>query len=148
MQKMICMVGLPKSGKSTYVDSFLKNTYQIICADDIRLALGSAFNVGTEPFVWAIHNAMIEAYMFRRFDICLDSTNTKEERLDKYHFLAKKYDYDFKLIVMDTPKNVCLSRCDNNVLRNVIERMNLQFNELQETDFYKNCNKKMVKYDF
>jgi len=47
---LVVMVGIPKSGKSTYINKHYAH-YQLLCADDIRLAFGSAFNRNTESFV-------------------------------------------------------------------------------------------------
>lgn len=109
MPKLICMVGIARSGKSTYIDNNLSEC-QIVCADDIRLAFGTQFYKPIEPFVWAIHDIMVYAYLERRRNICIDSTNTVEDRIIKYAFMADKYKYLFEVVLIDTPIDVCFSR--------------------------------------
>ena len=47
---IIFMIGLPRCGKSTYIMNVMSDT-QIVCKDDIRLALGTQFNTKLETIV-------------------------------------------------------------------------------------------------
>lgn len=56
-KELILTVGLPGSGKSTYVDNNfikVKSGYQILCLDDIRLSMGDTFNRKTESIIRAM----------------------------------------------------------------------------------------------
>ena len=53
-KELLVMIGLQGSGKSTYVDKYLSEKYQVMCMDDIRRAFGDIFNHRTEPIIRAI----------------------------------------------------------------------------------------------
>src|SRR5882672_916000 len=56
---LICTVGLPRSGKSTWARS---QSFPIVCPDAIRIAIhGQRFISEAEPFVWATAKAMVRA---------------------------------------------------------------------------------------
>ena len=56
--KVLLMVGLPRSGKSTWVKKKSKN-YVVVCPDRIRkLVFGHQFNRDSEDFVWAYAKSM------------------------------------------------------------------------------------------
>lgn len=131
MKKFIAMMGLPRSGKSTYVDKHLSN-YQIICADDIRLALGTQFDKRLENFVWAIHDCMVNACLIRGLDIVIDATNTTEKKLRQYKLLADSNNYKFKTIFINTSPDECHRRNEGKgaVPKETIERMADQISEL------------------
>lgn len=134
-REMIVMVGLPRSGKSTYVDKHFSN-YQIICPDEIRLALGIQFEPKIESFVWAIHDTILRASLQKGYSVCIDATNTKKESLLKYQNISKKYEYEMIIFAMDTPMNVCLERNNGpgSVPNVVIERMDGQLKYLDLKD--------------
>ena len=133
MSELIVMIGLPRAGKSTYVDHL--NNYDIICADDIRLAFGVQFDPKIEPFVWAIHDTILRAKMLRKRNIVLDETNTVLDRINRSKTLVKEYDYDLKLVYIATPLETCLQRNvgKGSVPKEVIYRMNEQLQELLKT---------------
>lgn len=108
--ELIVMIGLPSSGKSTYVNKRFLKTHQVICADDIRLALGTEFNSKTEPFVHAITQTMCRAAMERSLDIVIDSTNVKQEYNKIWLDIVRDYDYETKAIVLKTPSYKCILR--------------------------------------
>ena len=139
--KLVVMLGLPKSGKSTYVNQNYSH-YQVLCADDIRLALGSAFNRNTESFVWSIHDAMLRAFMERGRNIIIDATNTTIYTLEKYKRIANDYDrYSIELVVLKTPLKTCLNRNNDSVPIDVIVRMATQFEDMLKSEAFQNFQK-------
>lgn len=135
---MIVMCGLPRSGKSTYVDGHFSN-FQIVCADDIRLALGTQFDEKLENFVWGVHNTMIRAHLERGYNVVIDSTNTTIQTIGRYAKLAREYEYRFIVVVMRTGKETCLARNIGygSVPDDVIERMNQQLARMIDSKFTK-----------
>lgn len=140
---LIVTVGLPRSGKSTGVDEFInrqlmKHNYQVICADDIRLALGVQFFQPLENFVWGVHDTMVRAALIRNFNVIIDGTNTTPVSLKKYADMAEKYNFRFGILFFDTPIDICIERNhgEGAVPENVIHRMNDQLKGLQETRFW------------
>lgn len=136
---MICMVGLPRSGKSTWVDDHIRldesRNFQVLCADDIRLGLGTRFDSRLENFVWGVHDTMLLASLERNFDIIIDATNTTFASIQKYKKHADKYDYRFIIIHVDTPFHTCEKRNTGPgaVPQNVMTRMMNQMVSLFES---------------
>ncbi len=108
------MIGIPGSGKSTYVnENFINNhflSYQILCLDDYRLALGDIFNVKVEGLVASIFETSMRAFMERGLNIVSDGTNINPFYLAKTFRLAKEYGYTVRGIFLNTPFGVCKSR--------------------------------------
>lgn len=79
---LICTVGLPRSGKSTWAR---EQDAPIVCPDSVRFALhGSVFAARAEPYVWAIAKTMVRALFISGHEIViLDATNnTRKRRLE------------------------------------------------------------------
>jgi predicted kinase len=102
MNKLYFLIGLPRSGKSFFAQKFLNykinilnnncytenkpccvlnlNPRAIVCADDIRLALGHRWNSYTEEFVNAIKIVMIRT-LLKKHDVLVDGTHTTERSI-------------------------------------------------------------------
>lgn len=123
--RMVIMCGLPKSGKSTIVDRELQE-YQVICGDDIRLALGVEFDPRLEEFVWGTFNTMVRASLIRGLDVVLDGTHTTRFRREKVINLGKEYGADITIIHVKTPYETCIERAkESDFPLAVMERMRL-----------------------
>jgi len=121
--KMVIMCGLPKSGKSTIVDRELRE-YQVICGDDIRLALGVEFDPRLEEFVWGTFNTMVRASLIRGLDVVLDGTHTTRFRRERVINLGKEYGADITIIHVKTPYETCIKRAiESDFPLAVMERM-------------------------
>jgi predicted kinase len=130
---LICLVGLPRSGKSTWAANH-GDSVPIVNPDSVRMAIhGQRFIAEAEPFVWATVKAMVKAlFLAGHRYVILDSTNTTRKRRDEWQ--SRDWQTFFKVI--DTPKEVCLERAttegDSEIIP-VIERMAEQF-ELPSDD--------------
>jgi predicted kinase len=136
IKEIILTIGLPGSGKSTYVNSNfigVKSGYQILCLDDMRLAMGDIFNRKTENIIIAMHDIMARAFMERGLNIIVDSTNISKKVIGGWYELANEYGYNTKGIFFDTPIGECMERkVDTNKLTvEVYERMYRQLEELK-----------------
>lgn len=121
--KMVIMCGLPKSGKSTIVNRELRE-YQVICGDDIRLALGVEFDPKLEDFVWGTFNTMVRASLIRGLDVVLDGTHTTRFRREKVINLGKEYEADVTIFFVKTPYETCIERAiESDFPVDVMERM-------------------------
>jgi predicted kinase len=130
MKTLICTVGLPRSGKSTWAKM---QNWPIVNPDSVRLAIhGQAFNSHAEPFVWAVVHCMINALFLAGHEtIILDATNVTRKRRDA--FQSDDWVTLFKLF--DTDKEICLERAQNNPeLIPVIERMAENFEPLGQDE--------------
>ena len=84
---LICMVGLPRSGKTTIVKELMtKHNAPVVRRDDIRLALhGQRYAAPAEPFIKAISDVMIRSLFLSGHDIVIcDETNYSRAARD-YH---------------------------------------------------------------
>lgn len=125
---LICTVGLPRSGKTTWAKS---QAYPIVNPDSIRLAIhGQRFIGSAEPFVWATAKAMVRALFLAGHQIViLDVTGNTRKRRDEW--LSKEWATYFKVI--STPAEICFERAvaenDNEIIPQ-IERMAAQHEPL------------------
>ena len=136
IKEIILTIGLPGSGKSTYVNNNfikVKSGYQILCLDDMRLAMGDVFNRKTEGIIIAMHDIMARAFMERELNIIVDSTNISKKVIEYWHDLTNEYGYDMKGIFFDVSIEECIRRkCGKNKLTiEVYERMYNQLEELR-----------------
>ena len=123
---LIMMVGLPRSGKSTWAR---EQGVPIVCPDAIRLALhGHRFLQSAEPWVWAMAHLMVES-LFRAGHewVVLDATNNTRRRRKEW---LNSPTWKVKVKVIDTPAYKCIERAkdegDLDIIP-VIERMAKQY---------------------
>jgi predicted kinase len=84
---LICLVGLPRSGKTTIVKELMKQwRAPVVRRDDIRLALhGQRYQKLAEPFVKAISDVMIRALFLSGHEVIIcDETNFSRAARDYY----------------------------------------------------------------
>ena len=104
-KRLICMVGLPYSGKSTKAKQL---GYPIVNPDSIRVALhGHKFIQEAEPYVWAIAKTMVRSLFLSGHDtVILDATNTTENR--RKEWLSKEWTTYFECV--KTTVHKCIER--------------------------------------
>lgn len=135
--KLRFLIGLPRSGKSTWATDWVRKRPDetafprvVVCADDIRLAVtGQRFNHCAEPVVAMIKKYMIESLLARGHDVLVDETNTTKSSIRR-NFEA---DIDAQWTLINTPADVCKERAvDTNQpdLIPVINRMECQLKAL------------------
>lgn len=102
---LVLMVGLPRSGKSTWA---MKQGAPVVNPDSIRLALhGQPFIGLAEPFVWAIAKVMVRALFLCGHDVViLDATNTTRARRDEWRSRA----WSRTFMTIPTHKAICIER--------------------------------------
>jgi len=118
---LICTVGLPRSGKSTWAK---QQGVPVVNPDSIRLAIhGQAFIASAEPVVWAVAKYMVKALFLAGHDtVILDATNVSRRRRDEWR--SNEWNTVFKVIL--TEKEECIRKAVENKqpeLVDVIERM-------------------------
>lgn len=122
MSKLIAMVGLPRSGKSTFCNhTFKPQGFVIVNPDNFRLAIhGTTFNPPAEPFVWAAVYAAVDALLLTGHDVVVDATNITQKRREPW--VLRKAEFH----LMGTRKAVCLERAKSDgreELIPIIEKM-------------------------
>jgi predicted kinase len=132
MPKLICTVGLPRSGKSTWAH---EQGFPIVNRDSVRLALhGERFIPQAEPLVAILTKFMVEALFLAGHDtVIVDETNMTRKRRDFWRLpFCNTY---FKHI--DTSEEVCLERANQEYdfeILSVIKRMAEEFEPLGEDE--------------
>lgn len=127
---LIVMVGLPRSGKSTWAR---KTGLPTVCPDQIRFALhGQRFQALAEPFVWAIAKVMVRAlFGSGHTHVILDATNTTAKRRQEWDYPDAPWRVEYKII--NTLPETCESRAraggDLEIIP-IIEKQFVQFEAL------------------
>lgn len=129
---LICTVGLPRSGKSTWAKS---QSYPIVNPDAIRIAIhGQRYVAEAEPFVWATAKAMVSALFHAGHSVVvLDACNNTRKRRDEWR--SKEWDIVFKVIPADAL--TCFERAKaegDEAIMTVIERMASEREPLAEDE--------------
>lgn len=127
---LIVMVGLPRSGKSTWVKENQLGR-PVVSADTLRyLVYGERFNADKEQEMWSVRETALRMLMKYGVSIVIDETNTTRKRRTPILDMAKRYGYKTVANVMSTTKEECISRAiagqDSEIIP-VIERMAAQF---------------------
>ncbi len=139
--KLILTLGVAGSGKSTFVNNRIRLIsnlpLQVLCLDDIRLALGDVYNKRTEPVVRMMVDVICRTFMERGLRIIVDSTCTSKYIAEKWCKLAKEYNYKTLAYLIDTPFEICCVRRvgTNKISLEVLERQRDQLKELLEDIF-------------
>jgi len=123
---LILMVGLPKSGKSTWAQ---QTGYPIVNRNAIRLALhGKPYLQEAEPMITVIEEYMVNAlFLAGHGTIIVDATHTTEKHRDRW----AKLGYTVQLKHIRTSSKECISRAiaDNKldlipIIRTMMEKIN------------------------
>lgn len=134
--RLILMVGLPRSGKSTIAKYISKKwNAPIVNPDSIRLVLhGQAYYPPAEPMVWAIAKTMVRALFAAGHDsVIIDACNNTKHRRDEW----KSWDDEWKIeivVVHETMETLLERAGDNQSLVDTIERMAKQHEHPDHTE--------------
>lgn len=128
-KKLVMLIGLPRSGKTTLRNLFLlgHREYVTICADDLRYSIyGQRFYSGGEPIVWMVRGYMLESLFQNNTNILIDETNTTIKRREPIITQAKKYGYEVIGVYVNTDISLCRLRADDIILP-IVDKMHDQF---------------------
>jgi predicted kinase len=112
--KVVIMVGISRSGKTTEANTLILEGYSPVCRDDIRRALGVRFNQTLEEDVKKYSRVMIESLLIRGTPLILiDETNLTKKSRRSLIELCKKYKATWEFKVIDIPPDHLLrTRCE------------------------------------
>lgn len=123
-KRLICTVGLPRSGKTTWAQQQMA---PIVSPDQIRYALhGQRYQALAEPMVWAIARIMVRAlFLAGHESVILDATSITRKRRDDW----RDPEWEVLFHELGTSAEECVRRAkalNDDYILPVIERMALE----------------------
>lgn len=107
--RCIIMVGESRTGKSTFVNGFVKSAareyekaFAIVSGDDIRRVLRVRYDPKLEDQVRALTILMADSMMVRLQNVVIDETNLETSDRLRWINLAVRYGFDFTICEMET----------------------------------------------
>lgn len=134
MDLLIVMVGLARSGKSTWARESQTPTAS---PDAIRLALhGNAFIPLAEPLVWALAGIMVRALFLAGHHIVLvDGCHVKREQRKFWEDMGVREGWRTIFKEITTPELTCIDRCgDDEEMVAVVQRMAEEYEALTDEE--------------
>lgn len=131
MQKIILMVGLPGSGKSTIAENIINGNVDIyedfnpsntiiLSSDKFReIFLGDEKDQSNNKLVFEELKKSFMSYLKQNYNIIIDATNINMKERRYYIREAKKYTSDIIAYVVNTPFDECINRAENRLNRPV-----------------------------
>ncbi|MBS2002548.1 MAG: AAA family ATPase [Candidatus Obscuribacterales bacterium] len=112
MKRLILLVGIPGSGKTTLAKKIVEKGFHCLSADPIREELyGNAAEQGDKEEVFRIFFERLEDALSKELDIIVDNTNLNPRQRKPLLERAQKAGYtDIQLWLLDVPLDVCLKR--------------------------------------
>lgn len=110
---LICLIGLPALGKSTWRENFLRNsdfngfvasTDDLIeeYAEERGKTYNDVFNEAM-PVVSELYDKVVHLAFSKRLDLIIDRTNMNKKSRDRFMRRARNAGYDCRAIVFQTP---------------------------------------------
>ena len=110
-QKLIIMVGLPGSGKTTKGRQIAEdNNFSYVSRDFVRNLTGLAFSPNADKITKNIFLSLVEAALFRGESVVADATHISAGSRAPLIELGKKYGVEIISIVMNTSYETCILR--------------------------------------
>ena len=134
MKQLTLMIGIAGCGKSSFVNKHLAHENQVLCLDDIRLALGSVYDPKTEPVVYMVVDVQTRALMERGLPIVVDATCCQKYIAEKWKKLADEYGYTLNGIYINTTLEICINRREGQIPSEKLIQMNDDLTELLEVE--------------
>lgn len=112
MNRIVLLVGIPGSGKTTLAQKLIGRGYECLNADSIRKELyGDEAEQGDPQKVFTIFFKRLDEVLLRNADIVIDNTNLNFKHRKPILDRAIKAGYkDIQLWLLDVPLDVCLER--------------------------------------
>lgn len=139
--KAFLMVGLPGSGKSTWIKNSLPTDIPVISRDIIRHKLGFTKSVDhkavlskdKEAMVTSYEETMIYNYLAMGKDIVIDDINTGKYRKNMIKFL-RDHGAEVIGVRMNTSLDTCIKRRDGQISADVMHSINKRMIPLADNE--------------
>ena len=149
------MCGLPGSGKSTYIKNNLPKNVEIINQDQIRVELGIMDNIDKKKIGNSEQEKEVRKINFERIDNCInsrkdfvvDNTNIKSGYVQNLYDRLKKVGANVKIIIIDTPIEICKERRKNDIPAKVLDDMQLGIDKVKKK-FSKNKDTEIINNSY
>ena len=140
-QKAFLMVGLPGSGKSTWIKNSLPANIPVISRDIIRFKLGftkgvdqkAVLSKDKEDTVTEYEMGMIHNYLANGNDIVIDDINTGKYRKNMIKFLRDN-GAEVIGVRMNTNLDTCIKRRDGQISADVMHNISKRMIPLAENE--------------
>jgi predicted kinase len=135
VKKLILLIGIPGSGKTTLAKKLVDKNFKRICADEIRGELyGDQIVQGDSTQVFAIFFERLRAMFAENSDVVVDNTNLYFKHRKPILDIATEYGYtDIQLWMLDIPVEICLKRNINRERNVPDETITNYYNELNRS---------------
>ena len=138
---LVITVGLPRSGKSTWIEENKDKTDAIVISNDwIREnILGTHYHKASNAIVWTISDASLRILLSQGKTVILDGANHTKSVRKFFVDIAKEYDAGIKMVMFKTPLINCIYRNNKSekLPEEVLRKMDEEFEDptLEECDY-------------
>jgi len=128
------MCGLPRSGKSTWINRKMKNAV-VISPDKVRSEIfGHQYFANSEDFIWGVTKAMARLILAQGKHVLIDATHITFSSRRTWIRIAEQYDAGFQIVWVKTSMAKCIERNEKSaegqkLPDGVIERMAANFED-------------------
>ena len=110
MAKIVMMVGLPGSGKSTYADKLKEKGYVIHSSDNIREEFGDINDQSKNNDVFVTLHRRIKTDLKDSKNVVFDATNLSRKRRMAFLRELKNIPCEKECVLIATPYEMCMAQ--------------------------------------
>lgn len=151
---MIVMMGLPRSGKSTWANNYVKKhkDWILICPDDIRITItGKRWYAPAEPVVWGTVKTMVRYFLMQKRNIIIDGTFLTKQSRAFFISTAIEFKTRIKFMHIKTKAMDCMVRANETgypELVEVIKEMLCRYEKFNMNEIRDDKAKFLIEYDY
>ncbi len=109
--KLLCLRGLPGSGKTTYARELADKGWVRVNKDDLRAMLNnSKFSKDNESYILALRDEIIISSLVQGKNVVVDDTNLDPKHLIAFESIAGEFMSDFEIKFFDVDVKECIRR--------------------------------------
>ena len=109
--KLLCLRGLPGSGKTTYAKELANKGWVRVNKDDMRAMLNnSKFSKDNESYILSLRDEIIISSLVQGKNVVVDDTNLDPKHLIAFESIAGEFLADFEIRFFDVDVQECIRR--------------------------------------